>query len=86
MILEHDRRDDHGYMYFVDRTADITKHKGCRISASEIEAAITACVMGIPDERVGQRIKAFVVLKEDSRGATGIDPSSHRERCYLQHC
>jgi long-chain acyl-CoA synthetase len=72
--------DEQGYMYFVDRTADITKHKGYRISASEIEAAITACVMGIPDERVGQRIKAYVVLKEDSRGATGIDPSSHRER------
>ena len=72
------RVDEQGYMYFVDRTADMIKHKGYRISASEIEAAIkdhpaaiSACVVGVPDERVGERIKAFVVLKEDARGITG---------------
>ena len=72
------RLDEKGYMYFVDRTADMIKHKGYRISASEIEAAIkdhpsaiAACVVGVPDERVGERIKAFVVLKEDARGMTG---------------
>jgi len=67
-------------MYFVDRTADMIKHKGYRISASEIEAAIkdhpaaiSSCVVGVPDERVGERIKAFVVLKEDARGITGSE-------------
>ncbi len=72
------RLDEKGYMYFVDRTADMIKHKGYRISASEIEAAIkdhpaaiAACVVGVPDNRVGERIKAFVVLKEDARGMTG---------------
>jgi len=29
---------------------------------------INACVIGIPDEKVGERIKAIVVLKEDARG------------------
>jgi long-chain acyl-CoA synthetase len=74
------RMDDKGYMYFVDRTADIIKHKGYRISASEIEAilkdhiaVIAACVVGIPDTRVGERIKAFVVLKEDAEGVTGFE-------------
>lgn len=74
------RMDDKGYMYFVDRTADMIKHKGYRISASEIEAAIkdhpsaiAACVVGIPDSRVGERIKAFVVLKEDAKGVTGSE-------------
>jgi long-chain acyl-CoA synthetase len=74
------RVDEQGYMYFVDRTADMIKHKGYRISASEIEAAIkdhpaaiSACVVGVPDERVGERIKAFVVLKEDARGITGSE-------------
>ena len=45
------RIDEKGYMYFVDRTADIIKHKGYGISASEIEAVlkdhpstISACV------------------------------------------
>ncbi len=74
------RVDEQGRMYFVDRTADMIKHKGYRISASEIEAAIkdhpaaiAACVVGIPDRRVGERIKAFVVLKEDARGITGAE-------------
>jgi len=72
------KMDAEGHMYFVDRTADMIKHKGYRISASEIEAAIkdhpaaiSACVVGVPDKRVGERIKAFVVLKEDARGITG---------------
>ncbi|MFH1116666.1 MAG: class I adenylate-forming enzyme family protein [Pseudomonadota bacterium] len=74
------RVDEKGLVYFVDRTADMIKHKGYRISASEIEstikdhpAAIAACVVGVPDPRVGERIKAFVVLKEDARGVTGSE-------------
>ncbi len=72
--------DEEGYFYFVDRTVDTIKHKGYRVSASEIEAVlqehpavIESCVVGIPDEKVGQRIKAFVVLKKDIKGVTGYD-------------
>jgi long-chain acyl-CoA synthetase len=73
-------RDKDGNLYFVDRTVDTIKHKGYRISASEIEAVlqehpavIGACVVGIPDKKVGERIKAYVVLKEDVKGITGYD-------------
>lgn len=73
-------QDDQGAFYFVDRTVDTIKHKGYRVSASEIEAVlqehpavIESCVVGIPDEKVGQRIKAFVVLKKDIKGVTGYD-------------
>jgi long-chain acyl-CoA synthetase len=73
-------RDEEGNLYFVDRTVDTIKHKGYRISASEIEgvlqehpAVVGACVVGIPDEKVGQRIKAYVVLKADIKGITGYD-------------
>jgi long-chain acyl-CoA synthetase len=72
--------DREGYLYFVDRTVDTIKHKGYRVSASEIEAellehpaVVAACVVGIPDETVGNRIKAFVVLKQDVKGMTGYD-------------
>ncbi len=72
--------DERGYLYFVDRTVDTIKHKGYRVSASEIEsvlqehpAVIGACVVGVPDPDVGERIKAFVVLKEDIKGITGYD-------------
>jgi long-chain acyl-CoA synthetase len=67
--------DGDGELRYVDRTADIIKHKGYRVSASEIEAVlqdhpavIGACVVGVPDKKVGERIKAIVVLKEDARG------------------
>jgi long-chain acyl-CoA synthetase len=72
--------DRHGYLYFVDRTVDTIKHKGYRVSASEIEAilqehpaVVSSCVVGVPDEKVGNRIKAYVVLKEDIKGMTGYD-------------
>ena len=70
--------DSDGQLYYVDRSADIIKYKGYRVSCSEIEAVlqdhsalIGACVVGIPDPKVGERIKAIVVLKEDVRGVTG---------------
>jgi long-chain acyl-CoA synthetase len=72
--------DAEGNLYFVDRTVDTIKHKGYRVSASEIEAVlqehpavIGSCVVGIPDEKVGERIKAYVVLKEDIKGITGYE-------------
>ncbi len=72
--------DDEGNYYFVDRTVDTIKHKGYRVSASEIEAVlqehpavIGSCVVGVPDPKTGQRIKAYVVLKEDVKGITGYD-------------
>ncbi len=68
-------QDEKGEIYYVERSADIIKYKGYRISASEIEAVlqdhptvIGACAVGVPDSRVGERIKAMVVLKEDARG------------------
>jgi long-chain acyl-CoA synthetase len=72
--------DEEGNFFFVDRTVDTIKHKGYRISSSEVEATlqehpavIGACVVGVPDPSVGERIKAFVVLKEDIKGITGYD-------------
>jgi long-chain acyl-CoA synthetase len=74
------RMDADGNLYFVDRTVDTIKHKGYRVSASEIEsvlqehpAVISACVVGVPDDIMGERIKAYVVLKADTRGITGYE-------------
>ena len=72
--------DEDDNLYFVDRTVDTIKHKGYRVSASEIEAVlqdhpavVATCVIGVPDEKVGERIKAYVVLKEDIKGITGYE-------------
>jgi len=74
------RRDENGQLYYMDRSADVIKYKGYRISCSEIEAilqdhpsVIGACVVGIPDPKVGERIKAMVVLKQDARGVGGSE-------------
>ena len=72
--------DKDGLLYYVDRSADVIKHKGYRVPASEIEAVlqdhgavIGACAVGIPDPDVGEQIKAIVVLKADARGVGGMD-------------
>lgn len=64
-----------GNLFFVDRSADRISYKGYRISASEIEtvlqdhpAVIASCVIGVPDPKVGERVKAAVVLREDAKG------------------
>jgi long-chain acyl-CoA synthetase len=79
-MSDYVRQDEEGELVYVERSADIIKHKGYRISASEVEAVlqdhptvIGACVVGIPDERLGERVKAIVVLKEDARGVGGTD-------------
>src|SRR5512136_2477583 len=79
------RQDEKGEIFYVERSADIIKYKAYRVSASEIEAVlqdhptvIGACVVGVPDDRVGERIKAMVVLKEDARG---VDASELLKWC-----
>lgn len=69
------KMNEEGELEFVERTADIIKYKAYRVSASEVEAVlqdhptvIGACVVGIADPKVGERIKAIVVLKEDAKG------------------
>ena len=79
------KQDENGEIYYVERSADIIKCKAYRVSASEIEAVlqdhptvIGACVVGVPDPKVGERIKAIVVLKEDARG---VDASELTRWC-----
>jgi long-chain acyl-CoA synthetase len=74
------RQDEDGEIIYIERSADIIKHKAFRISASEVEAVlqdhptvIGACVVGVPDDKVGERVKAIVVLKEDARGVGGAE-------------
>ncbi|KPK31427.1 MAG: hypothetical protein AMK69_00415 [Nitrospira bacterium SG8_3] len=69
-----------GQLSYTDRGADIIKYKGYRVSCSEIEAVLQdheavmgACVIGVPDAKVGERIKAMVVIREGVRGAGATD-------------
>ncbi len=68
------RMDDDGYVYFVSRMDDIIKSRGEKVAPKEVENALMnlvgvreVAVIGVPDELLGQAVKAFVVLDE---GAT----------------
>lgn len=65
------RKDEDGFLYFVGRRDNLIKTSGFRVSPNEVEDAIfqtghirEAAVVGIPDEMLGQRIVACVVLKD----------------------
>lgn len=62
--------DENNYLYIVDRKKDMIITGGFNVFATEVEAPILAlpevlecAVIGVPDERWGESIKAVVVLK-----------------------
>ncbi len=64
------RTDSEGYLYFVARKDDIIKSRGEKVSPKEVENALyaidgvfEAAVIGVPDDLLGQAVKAFVVPK-----------------------
>ncbi len=65
------RMDEHGYIYLVDRKKDMIISGGENIYSREVEevlymhpAVLEAAVVGVPDEKWGESVKALVVLKE----------------------
>ena len=65
------RFDADGYLYFVSRLDDVIKSRGEKVAPREVETALMnvagvkeAAVIGVPDEVLGQAIKAFVVLEQ----------------------
>ena len=78
------KMDDDGFLYFVGRRDSIIKSSGYRISPTEVEEVLLQCaelqdaaVVGIPDEVLGQHIKAFVV----ARNKTAIQPEKLIATC-----
>ncbi|MDY6863585.1 MAG: long-chain-fatty-acid--CoA ligase [Thermodesulfobacteriota bacterium] len=64
-------KDDGGYIYLVDRKVDMIISGGENIYSREIEDVLhshhqikDAAVIGIPDEKWGEQIKAYIVVKE----------------------
>jgi long-chain acyl-CoA synthetase len=80
-------RDEEGFLYIAGRIKDIIKAGAHRISAKEIEDAIAAlpevhetAVIGVPDEVLGEKIKAFVVLREGASLAASDLEKALRQR------
>jgi len=78
------KMDEEGFLYFVARKDDIIKSRGEKVSPKEVEnvlysldGVVEAAVIGVPDEILGEAIKAFVVRR---------DGNTLTERDVLRHC
>jgi fatty-acyl-CoA synthase len=78
--------DAHGYIRLVDRAKDVIKSGGEWISSVELENELMAhpqvaeaAVVGVPDDRWGERPVACVVLR------TGVDASDGTTAALLAH-
>ncbi len=65
------KRDAEGFFFIVDRKKDMIKSKGENVYPREVEEVLyrhpkvlDAVVAGVPDRASGEKIKAYIVLKE----------------------
>jgi acyl-CoA synthetase (AMP-forming)/AMP-acid ligase II len=65
------RFDDEGYLYIVDRIKDMVVSGGFNVYPTEVEGAIATlpaveevAVIGVPDDRWGEAVMAFVVVRD----------------------
>ena len=78
--------DEDGYLYIHDRIKDMIISGGENIYPAEVESAICdhpdvaeAAVIGIPDDKWGEAVKAIVVMKPGKRRpppTSSISPAS----------
>ncbi|MGZ8449370.1 MAG: acyl-CoA synthetase [Candidatus Deferrimicrobiaceae bacterium] len=79
--------DELGNVQFLSREDDLIKSSGYRIGPEEIEEALVmhasvadAGVIGVPDPVMGQKTKAFVVLK------AGVKPTEGLKKELIEFC
>jgi acyl-CoA synthetase (AMP-forming)/AMP-acid ligase II len=78
------KMDEEGFLYFISRKDDIIKSRGEKVAPKEVESVlyqlpgiVEAAVVGVPDELLGQAIKAFVACGDDCHLT---------EQDVLRHC
>jgi len=93
MLLTGDlaRQDEDGYFYVVGRKKEIIKTGGNRVSSKEVEECLLkndkileVAVFGVPDDLLGEAIKAVVVLKSGAR-ADKKEIQAHCKRYLAPH-
>ena len=80
-------RDEDGYFYFKLRKKRMIKSSGMNVYPTQVEERLyqhpgiaNACVIGVPDKSQGQRVKAFVVLKDKTKAGPDM------EKQLIAHC
>ncbi|WP_283154170.1 long-chain fatty acid--CoA ligase [Guptibacillus hwajinpoensis] len=69
------RYDKEGYFFMIDRVKRMVNASGFKVWPTEVESILykhpavqQACVVGVPDPRRGETVKAFVILNEGDKG------------------
>jgi long-chain acyl-CoA synthetase len=64
--------DEDGFLFIVDRKKDLINRGGEKIYPREVEDVLyshpgvaAAAVLGVPDERLGEEVKAYLALKAE---------------------
>ncbi len=72
--------DENGYFYITDRKKDMINASGYKVFPREVEevlfeheAVMNAAVIGVPDPKRGETVKAFVVIKPEYKGKVTED-------------
>lgn len=73
-------QDENGYFKITGRVDDVMKVSGYRISNAELEATLAehpvvkeVAVIGLPDANKGEKVRAFVVLKNPFGVANALE-------------
>jgi long-chain acyl-CoA synthetase len=81
------RRDEDGNLYLLDRIKDMINRGGFKVYPAQLERVLmghpdiaNTAIIGVPDERLGEEIKAFIVLKEGASPTEDDIVSWTRER------
>jgi len=81
------RQDERGYFYIVGRIKEMIKRSAENIAAQEVESAIYAlpqvlevAVIGVPDEKRGEEVKACIVLQ------VGVEQAALPPSAIVDHC
>ena len=81
------RVDEDGYLYLTDRASNMIISGGVNIYPQEAEMVLSAhphvhdvAVLGVPDDEMGQRVKAFIELSE------GVEATDAEKTELIDYC
>ena len=79
--------DEEGFIYFKQRIKRMIITNGYNVYPSQLENILDAhelvqmsCVIGVPDQKKIQKVKAFIVLK------TGVSASEENKKTIMEYC
>ncbi len=85
--------DEHGFVYMVDRIKDMIISGGENIYSVEVENCVTqhpavsqCAVIGVPDEKWGERVHAFLILQPGGKVTEDEIIAFTRERIAHYKC